>query len=56
MSWGYWGIVTGLLSLLAIFFVSMSLVYSGPKIVRRVPGSLADEQGQGSKQPSRLAA
>lgn len=29
MSWGYWGIVTGLLVMLVLFFVSMGILYRG---------------------------
>jgi hypothetical protein len=28
MSWGYWGIVTGVVVLLVVFFVSMEILYS----------------------------
>jgi hypothetical protein len=28
MSWGFWGIVTGLVTLLAGFFICMELLYS----------------------------
>jgi hypothetical protein len=28
MSWGYWGIVAGLLSMVAVFFVCMEIVYA----------------------------
>jgi hypothetical protein len=31
MSWGYWGTVTGLVVLVATFFVCLELVYSRPK-------------------------
>jgi archaellum component FlaF (FlaF/FlaG flagellin family) len=31
MSWGYWGIVTGLVVLLVAFFVSMEILYSATK-------------------------
>lgn len=30
MSWGYWGIVTGLLVLLALFFVCVEILYAAP--------------------------
>ncbi len=28
MSWGYWGIVAGLVALLVVFFVSMEILYA----------------------------
>lgn len=56
MSWGYWGIVAGLLALVAIFFVSMDLLYAGTKGVRQAPRSPADGQADAGKQPTRLAA
>ncbi len=28
MSWGYWGIVTGLVVLLVVFFISMEILYA----------------------------
>jgi hypothetical protein len=28
MSWGYWGIVAGLVALLVVFFVCMEILYS----------------------------
>ncbi len=28
MSWGYWGIVVGLLSMVAVFFVCMEIMYA----------------------------
>jgi hypothetical protein len=31
MSWGYWGIVTGLLVLVTVFFFSIDLFYRGKK-------------------------
>jgi len=31
MSWGYWGIVTGLLTLLAVFFVCIEIMCRTPK-------------------------
>ena len=31
MSWGYWGIVTGLLVLVTVFFFTIDLFYRGKK-------------------------
>jgi hypothetical protein len=31
MTWGYWGIVSGLLILLGIFFVAMEILYARAK-------------------------
>ena len=28
MSWGYWGIVAGLMSMVAVFFVCMEIMYA----------------------------
>ncbi len=56
MSWGYWGIVAGLLALLTIFFVSLDLVYSGAKTIRQAPRGTTDEPVEAAKQPSRQAA
>lgn len=56
MSWGYWGIVTGLLALLMVLFVSVSLLYSGSKRDRQAPGGYVDKQAEADGQPSRLAA
>lgn len=38
MSWGYWGIVTGLLVLLAVFFFCMDLLYGDRKKTTRTLG------------------
>jgi hypothetical protein len=35
MSWGYWGIVTGLLVLLTVFFFCLDLLYPDEK--KRMP-------------------
>jgi hypothetical protein len=41
MPWGYWGIVTSLLILLALFFVCVDILYRGSKttIERGMPAS-----------------
>ncbi len=31
MSWGYWGIVTGLMVLLAVFFACVDILYRRPR-------------------------
>lgn len=56
MSWGYWGIVAGLLALLTIFFVSVDLVYSGAKSIRQAPRGATDGPVEAGEQPSRQAA
>jgi hypothetical protein len=55
MSWGYWGIVTGLLALLLVFFVSVNLLYSGSGKGNQAPDR-SDGQTERSTPPSRLAA
>ncbi len=54
MSWGYWGIVAGLVALVAIFFVSMELLYSNVKGSLRAPGDRTDEpvESAGEAPPS----
>lgn len=44
MSWGYWGIVAGLLSLLALFFVCIEIVYRGSGTAAGPSVSGADPQ------------
>lgn len=59
MSWGYWGIVTGLVALVATFFVCMRLVYSDterPSNEPRCPTDQPAETGQATSAGSRLAA
>ncbi len=49
MSWGYWGIVAGLGVLLAVFFISLELLYSGTKEAAKGNGPGAEER-QGESQ------
>ena len=42
MSWGYWGIVTGLLVLLTVFFFCMDLLYRENK--KTTPGAGASDR------------
>ncbi len=59
MSWGYWGIVTGLVVLVATFFVCMRLVYSDtgrPSDEPRRPADRPVEIAKGKSTGSRLAA
>jgi len=56
MSWGYWGIVSGLVVLLVVFFVSMEILYSrarGP--VGGTTGSPAGTGEQGAPGEKRAA-
>lgn len=43
MSWGYWGILAGVMTLLAVFFVCMELLYAGARGTGRGKGSGSDE-------------
>lgn len=45
MSWGYWGIVTGLVVLLVVFFVSMEILYSRAR--RTIGGATGSPAGNG---------
>jgi hypothetical protein len=59
MSWGYWGIVTGLVVLVATFFICLELVYSGSKISPDASPRLADGPSESSEETftsGRLAA
>lgn len=59
MSWGYWGIVTGLVTLVAMFFVCLNLLYSGARHVSQSAGGDSDglsNDGEGRAEPSRRAA
>lgn len=47
MSWGYWGIVTSLVVLLVVFFVSMEILYSRAK--RPGGGATGSPVGNGEK-------
>jgi hypothetical protein len=57
MSWGYWGIVTGLVVLLVVFFVSMEILYSRAKgPVGGATGSPAGRNGEGGVSGEKRAA
>ena len=49
MSGVYWGIVAGLVALVAVFFVCMDLVYSNPKGSLRQSG----RSGERGSEPTR---
>jgi hypothetical protein len=55
MSWGYWGIVTGLLVLLTVFFFCMDLLYRENKKTTPDP-SVSDSQGATHSTSSKHAA
>lgn len=40
MSWGYWGIVTGLLTLVGLFFVCMAILYPEERESSRLSSDL----------------
>jgi len=42
MSWGYWGIVGGLVVEVTVFFVCMELLYSNAKGAPKTPNSMTD--------------
>ncbi len=46
MSWGYWGIVTGLAELVTTLFVCLELVYSGSKTSQDESPSLQDRSDE----------
>ncbi|MGZ9189571.1 MAG: hypothetical protein ACXW39_05905 [Nitrospira sp.] len=52
MSEVYWGIVLGLLAMVATLFVCVDILYSKPKGSPRVTNDTADESGQAVAQPS----
>lgn len=59
MSWGYWGIVIGLVTLVAMFFVCLHLLYSGTRNVSQSTGRYADglsNDSEGRVEPGRRAA
>ena len=43
MSWVYWGIVVGLVAMVATFFVCIGLLYSNAKGWPKVPSGKIDE-------------
>ncbi len=52
MSGVYWGIVAGLVSLVAVFFVCMDLMYSNAKGSLRQSGRSENEPSESTKQTS----
>lgn len=56
MSWGYWGIVTGLAIMLGVFFFSIALVYSGVGNSRQATRRQGDKPVEGAKEPYPRAA
>jgi hypothetical protein len=50
MSWGYWGIVAGLVAMLALFFVCMELMYPSAKKTSRASNKTADKPGESAQQ------
>lgn len=55
MSWGYWGIVAGLLVLLTVFFFCMDLLYRGTRTPPRREGT-SDSHGATRTADSKHAA
>ncbi len=51
MSWGYWGIVAGLVALVATFFICVKLVSSNAKSVPDAASRPADRLPQMGKEP-----
>jgi len=52
MSWGYWGIVVGLVVEVAVFFVCMELLYSNAKGSLKAPSSMTDKPVEAVEQAS----
>jgi len=52
MSWGYWGIVLGLVAMVADFFVCLSLVYSNTKGSPKAQSGKIDEPREAVTQAS----
>ncbi|MEP7153861.1 MAG: hypothetical protein ABI856_19320 [Nitrospira sp.] len=52
MSEVYWGIVLGLLAMVATLFICVDILYSKPKGSPKVTNDKADESGQAVAQPS----
>ncbi len=44
MSWVYWGIVVGLVAMVATFFVSIGLLHSNVKGAPKAPSGKIDER------------
>jgi len=52
MSWGYWGIVLGLVAMVADFFVCLSLFYSNTKGSPKAQSGKIDEPREAVTQAS----
>lgn len=52
MSGVYWGIVAGLVALVAVFFVCMDLLYPSAKGTPNAPSSMADRPAEAVKEAS----
>jgi len=52
MSWGYWGIVVGLVVEVAVFFVCMTLLYPNAKGSPKAPSSVTDRPVEAVNQAS----
>jgi len=52
MSWGYWGIVIGLVAQVAVFFVCMNILYSNAKRSPKAPSSMTDRPVEAVEQAS----
>ena len=46
MSWVYWGIVVGLLAMVATIFECVAILYSNPKGSPKKPNGKIDEPGE----------
>lgn len=46
MSWVYWGIVVGLLAMVATIFECVAILYSNPKRSPKKPNGKIDEPGE----------
>ena len=52
MSWGYWGIVVGLVVEVAVFFVCMTLLYPNAKGSPKAPSSVTGRPVEAVKHAS----
>ena len=50
MSWGYWGIVGGLLAMVTTLFVCVGILYSGSKGESPAPAGRIDEPNAADRQ------
>jgi len=49
MSWGFWGIVTGLVTFLAGFFICMELLYSDARNSRKARVAMPSQAETGER-------